>query len=396
VLTPSLVAVGQEAAGGVADLPATRDETQRWVPGFAFQSGVLGQKAEGSVDANSTITYEYVVRENAVGRPTDPARNRLVVTRSLREGKVNFFSFAGGATAPFPTAFNPGTRPDNVGPSSPLNPSPPGSPIGCGPPLNTPTCGRSGMVLPQSGKNHLLSPFVGLATELMSPGLQEVPGRPRLFLHSDAQLAFSQTRSLGREGVPDGASFPPTTETELPVETEVAGVGSVTNAEVETLLVSGGLGVAFTVDAWERRLRIKPSFEYLREKIKVSGKLTRAFRQDQGTAGPPTIPSVYLPSIQLDAEDELTSYGIGPGLELEMDAGRAGPFLLSVFLAGQAYRMLGDRDLDLQDTQQIQVPDQNPTTPAVQDVSADWTFHAHAWSYRGGLGVRFRWLPEER
>jgi hypothetical protein len=27
-------------------------------------------------------------------------------------------------------------------------------------------------------------------------------------------------------------------------------------------------------------------------------------------------------------------------------------------------------------------------------VSAQWDFHKHAWSYRGGLGVRFRWLPE--
>jgi hypothetical protein len=58
--------------------------------------------------------------------------------------------------------------------------------------------------------------------------------------------------------------------------------------------------------------------------------------------------------------------------------------------------MLGDRVVNLQQTEQIQVPDENPTTPAVQDVSAEWTFHKHAWSYRGGLGVRFRWLPEGR
>jgi hypothetical protein len=385
-LGPTLVSVGQEAAGAVVDQPApTRDETQRWVPGFAFHSGLLGQKAEGSVDSNSTVTYEYVVRERPNTNPVNPV-GRLVVTRSLREGKTNYFSFRAGQ----PTALSPGTSPANAGPSTPPNP-----PAGSSPAPGCATC-TGGIVLPETGKNHLLSPFVGLATEIMTPGLQEVPGRPRLFLHSDAALAFSQVRSVGREGVPDGASFPPPGETELPIEAEVNGIGSITTAEVKTLLVSGGLGVAFTVDAWERRLRIKPSFEYMREKIEVTGKLIRAFRQDTGRTGPPLIPSVFLPTIELESKDELTSYGIGPGLELEMDAGRAGPIMFSVFVSGQAYRMLGDRDVNLQQTEQIQVPDENPTTPAVQDVSAEWTFHKHAWSYRGGLGVRFRWLPEGR
>jgi hypothetical protein len=105
-------------------------------------------------------------------------------------------------------------------------------------------------------------------------------------------------------------------------------------------------------------------------------------------------PAVYLPTIELASEDTLTTYGIGPGLELEMDAARAGPFVLSVFLGGQAYRMLGDRDVNLMDSAMVDVPDQNPNTPATQEVSAKWDFHKHAWSYRGGLGLRFRWLPE--
>jgi len=396
-LAPALVSVGQEA-GAAVDQPApTRDETQRWVPGFAFQSGMLGQNAEGSVDANSTVTYEYVVRENAVGRETDPNNNRLVVTRSLREGKTNYFSFRAGAVDPatglrypVPVAFTPGIS-SNPGPSSPPDPQTPNNP-----PSGCATC-TGGLVLPASGSNLLLAALVGLSTELMTPGIQDVPGRPRLFLHNDANLAFSQVHSVGREGVPTGAEFPPVTDTIFPIEAEVNGIGSVTNAEVKTLMVSGGLGVAFTLDAWERRLRIKPSFEYMREKIEVTGKLTRAFRQDTGRAGGagvPDIPSAYLPSIQLESTDDLVVYGIGPGLELEMDAARAGPLMLSVFVGGQAYRMLGNRDLQLEDTQLIQVPDDNPNTPAEQDVDAQWNFHKHAWSYRGGLGVRFRWLPE--
>jgi hypothetical protein len=226
-----------------------------------------------------------------------------------------------------------------------------------------------------------------------------VPGRPRLFFHGDASLAFSLTRSFGREGVPDGAEFPPMPPGQvwLVPEVEVKGVGSITEAEVRTLVVSGGAGVAFTLDAWERRLRIKPSFEYIREQIDVTGRLIRAFRQDTGRRGGPSERknSVFLPPIELESDDTLTSYGIGPGLELEMDAARAGPFMLSLFVSGQAYRMLGNRDVELDDAALAEVPDENAATPASQEVSAQWNFHTHAWSYRGGLGVRFRWAPED-
>jgi hypothetical protein len=248
-------------------------------------------------------------------------------------------------------------------------------------------------VLPVAGSNLLLTPVVGFSTELMTPGLQQAPGRPRLFFHGDASLAFSLTRSFGREGVPEGVEFP---SSDLFPEVEVKGVGSITEAELKTLLISGGAGVAFTLDVWERRLRIKPSFEYLREEIEVTGRVIRAFRQDTGrSVGGVLIPGVYLPPIELESNDTLTSYGIGPGLELEMDAARAGPFMLSLFVSGQAYRMLGDRDVEIDDTQTVAVPDENPATPASQDVSAQWSFHPHAWSYRGGLGVRFRWAPED-
>src|SRR5262245_27049489 len=97
-LAPALVSVGQEAGASVADQPApTRDETQRWVPGFAFQSGMLGEEAEGSVDSDSTVTYEYVVRERPNTAPVPNGPGRLVVTRSLREGKINYISFKQGA-----------------------------------------------------------------------------------------------------------------------------------------------------------------------------------------------------------------------------------------------------------------------------------------------------------
>jgi hypothetical protein len=366
----ALVSVGVSSADALADVSAERgavvlDETQRWVPAIALQSTALGQKAEGSVDSSSTITYEYLVQQ--VGNFRNPVPWPLVVERSLREGKVNFFD---PPSSIFPTDLIPGT---------PQNPG--------------------GLVLPAAGSNLLLTPTVGMAVELMTPGLQEVPGRPRLFLHGDASTAFSVERSFGREGVPEGAEFPPAAVTELASEVEVKGIGSITGAELRTLLLSGGVGVAFTLDAWERRLRIKPSVEYLRQRIDVRGRLLRAFRQHTGAraqgAARPVVPAVFIPTIDLEANDTLTSYGIGPGLELEMDAARAGPVVLSLFVSGQAYRMLGERDVHLEDSAEVPVPDANSGTDATQPVSAKWDFHLHSWAYRGGLGLRFRWLPED-
>jgi hypothetical protein len=363
-LGPALLSVGQGSADASAQQQKlVLDETQRWVPGFALTSSMVGQKAEGSVDANSTITYEYIVRLNG----QSPANANLLVTRSLRESKLNYFDPAGGR----PTRLVPGVR-TNIG--------------------NGVIVPTGGYVLPASGNNLILTPTVGASLELMSPGLQETPGRPRLFVHGDASLAFGTERSFGREGSPEGATFPKQPRFD---EVQVKGVGSITEAEMKTLLISGGAGVAFTFDAWERRLRIKPSVEYMREEIEVRGRLIRSFRQNTGSQFPqPITPSVYLPTIELTSDDTLTTYGIGPGLELEMDAARAGPFMLSVFVGGQAYRMLGDRDVNLMDSAMVDVPDDNPSTPATQEVSAKWEFHKHAWSYRGGLGLRFRWLPE--
>ena len=79
-----------------------------------------------------------------------------------------------------------------------------------------------------------------------------------------------------------------------------------------------------------------------------------------------------------------TYHGIGPGLEVELDTARAGPFMLTIFLSGQAYKILGDRVVSFTGS----------FSDVYRDETADWRFEKAAWSYRAGVGLRFRWLPE--
>ena len=75
-IVPVLVAVGVDAASpaaGATDAPASstpapesRDESERWVPAFAFTSGIIGQKAEGSVRSSSTLTYSYFAQDTGL------------------------------------------------------------------------------------------------------------------------------------------------------------------------------------------------------------------------------------------------------------------------------------------------------------------------------------------
>ena len=390
LVVPVLVAAGADSNSDLGDTVTTpaggtqaiaaRDETERWVPALAFVSGVLGQGADGSLDSDSTVTYRYIGQAAGTvpsyAQTSNAQQARLVpfngfVTRSLREGKGESFTI-GIVGAPGNGALITG-----IVPATP--------------------------VLPESGSDLYLTPFVGASAELMTPGVQRVPGRPRLFVHGDASLAFAFDRPVAKEGVPEGAQVP---NPALPgyTETQIKGVGSQTSGEVQTLLVSGGLGAAFTLDAWERRLRIKPSFEFLREEIQVTGRLIRVFRKDtglpvnvnfgrlpgRGNTGQGS-PARFLTPIDIEATDTKAFHGIGPGLEVEMDAARAGPVMLTLFVMGRAYKMLGNLDVNVEGTDTITDPD---LLGGTQTVSAKFDFSKHSWSYLGGLGLRFRWLPE--
>jgi hypothetical protein len=400
---PALTAVGQGSTGAIADPGATgslqapelapSDEVARWVPAFAFHSGILGQNADASIRSASTVTYDYILRATDGGLPAFSVSPPQVqrVTRSLSENKSNTVGFAQTARFPPPPdsrglVFVPNSGQVITG----------GSPVtGPFPRLPVVTV-VSPPVLPAQGSTTFLTPIMGASLELMTPGLQDLGGRPRLFAHAGAATAFSFDRDTAKEGIPGDVEYPIAPGLRFG-EGEIKGIGSETSGEVQTLVLSAGLGTAFTLDAFERRLRIKPSIEWMRQEIKVSGRLVRVYRKDTGTGtgsgtAQPASSFFLQEPIDIQADDTRPFHGIGPGLEVEMDAGRAGPVVLSLFLSGQAYYMLGNRDVQLTGTDQITDPALVPTT---QTVSADFDFNIHQWSYQGGMGIRFRWVPED-
>jgi hypothetical protein len=309
-ITP--VEVGATGPAPEAAVPErkAKDETERWVPAFSFYSGVLVQKAKGTVDTSD---------------------------------------LAGPCVEPIPAA----QEPLCVGPVRPS----------------------------ASGDDLMVTPFVAGSLELMTPGLTSVPGRPRLFAHADAAASFGFTRDVAKEGLPGEFELAPGDPPPITREETIRGQGSTTTVEVKPLLISAGAGVAFTVDAWERRLRIKPSVEYLREEIAVSGVVNRAvqIRSDADQK------NVVFPDdfrlIELRGSEKRVFHGVGPGLELELDTARAGPLMLAVYVAGQAYAFLGDLEIEFSDTNEY-------------EEAATWSAEKNRWGFRAGVGLRFRWVPE--
>jgi len=244
-----------------------------------------------------------------------------------------------------------------------------------------------------SGDDIMVGPFVGASVELMTPGVSFVAGRPRLFLHGDASGYFGPSRDIAREGAPE--SLPQEPQPPLTPEVSVPGQGSKTSVELDTLVISAGAGVAFTLDAWQRRLRIKPSFEYFQEDVEVSGLVSRAVRLDEGSTDP-RVDATYR-FIEIDGSKGKTYRGIGPGLEIEMDAAQIGPFMLTLFLSGQAYKMLGDLEVEFTGSSEGRVVGPRADDPEFADLgteTATWSFEKDPWSFRGALGLRFRWLPQ--
>jgi hypothetical protein len=126
----------------------------------------------------------------------------------------------------------------------------------------------------------------------------------------------------------------------------------------------------------------------MQQEVEVTGTVNRAIQT--GTTlpfppagSPPAPPPPTIPNfrgIVLSGASSKTFHGVGPGLELELDTRRAGPFLLAVFVSGQAYRWLGDREISFSDSNEL-------------GETATWNYEQHAWAYRGGVGMRFRFLP---
>jgi hypothetical protein len=225
----------------------------------------------------------------------------------------------------------------------------------------------------------------------MAPAWGDHWGRPRLFAHAGAGGNFAFERDVAKEGAPGTLKEPPPGLLVPPVDNPnvVSGQGSTTSVQPRKLLISAGGGIAFSFDAWGRRFRIKPSAEYLREEVEVTGVVSAATIDDPGVLARPNenppIPGrpPTFNFFTLSGSERQVFHGVGPGLELEADVARNGSLIVSVLVSGGAYRILGDR------TVQFSATDEQTGTE-----SATWTYKKDPWSYRAHVGIRLRWAPD--
>lgn len=257
----------------------------------------------------------------------------------------------------------------------------------------------------------MMTPYFGIAVEVMSPTIPKCEfcsriGNPRLLVHGDIGYGFALDRSVAATGSfaetmtlssqPSAFYQTNTLNGNLTFsESSFLGQGARLRIETKPLIVTAGTGVAFTFKVGGRTLRLKPSFEYMREELRVIGELRRA-RQvansvlprsyenfvpgdpQQGVYGPnngliwapngapryldgtafpsgdiiPWFPDTGTPTmagfreIELDVANSKVYHGIGPGLELELDTGRLGSVQVSLYGGMRAYRFMGDLELN--------------------------------------------------
>lgn len=315
--------------------PVVKDETERWVPSVALFSGVIAGDIEAEV-ASSEMESRL-----------------LYIPNSPRPADRPDFSFFERELLP----------PELVRP-------------------------------PAFGDDTNVDPFIGGQFEVMTPGLQKLPGRPRFYVAGDVSWSFGFNRDVAKEGDPGEFIYP--VGFNIP-EASVKGQGSRATIEPEDLVVGANAGMAFAVDIGERRLRIKPNVGYLRQEFGYTGSVNRVLliNSGNGTLDPQILPT--WEEIEIKAEDSEVYHAVGPGLELEFDAARAGPVVLSVFANANAYKIIsGDRTIELEgtDTWENYFPDELGNGTETRTETAEWKFVKAPWSYRGSVGLRFRWVPE--
>ena len=394
-------------AGAGADDVAL-DETERWIPSFAITSGIIAQSGK-AVASNRAV--------NPTNGSTEPFK-RLVWSSSEAPGGC-----WNGVISPPPS---PDACPVVVEQAAPYDPN------------------GAGVA---SGNRVLFAPLVGGNLELMTPGISSLPGRPRGFIQAGVEASFGFDYSVAKTGKPgDMGPALKGTPQEL---SSVQGRGSATFAEIASPLYFAGAGVAFTAEVLGRRIRIKPSFEWMSQQVKVRGKTHFAVQLNGGGQ----LTEIPYQLLYMGAEDKLKLNGIGPGLELEIDTVRLGPFMLSLGIFGRAYHYLGNLDVSMSDSALVGPqsavgqteefggpirrtdgssvtawtaecislvgPNQNiangcrtvlPTSlgntpvPATnveptetggsQPVEATYSYSQKPWGFRAGVALRFRFQPE--
>jgi hypothetical protein len=249
---------------------------------------------------------------------------------------------------------------------------------------------------PDQESNDLsVAPFLGFNLQLMAPAITAVPGRPRFYVFGESQLTFGTEREVASEGDPTGVALPGTVS--APEDTSalaLVGTGSKTAARYQRAGWGAGLGIAFPVRFLGRQFYIKPNAAWMRYKVAIDGKVVGGIKDDFSTPPPGPGGGAQFGSnvrdVTLKSSAEEYYNGIGGGLEVAMDAVHWGPLGVSLFMGGNAYKILGERETRLSASSSFDNSDGIPAS----DYSANWRYEVDPWIYRVTGGIRVSWLGD--
>lgn len=250
---------------------------------------------------------------------------------------------------------------------------------------------------PTQGTDTILNPYLGLSFELSTPGLEDLPGDPRFFVHGDVAWTWPVERDVAKLGSPRSDEFEPLTGPT--VDGGIDGQGAALSSQLAPWQFSAGAGLAFTFEVSERRFRVKPSVEYLHESVDLSGRLKEAAdiiaTVDPNELGLPHDPTVYRLYDQLDFSSTEVFHALGGGLEVESDMGRSGPLVMSLYFATKIYSVLNDSRVEIRRSQPLINGTRTEITGANGGTAgARYVYEHDDLVYRAGIGVRFRYSPD--
>lgn len=253
----------------------------------------------------------------------------------------------------------------------------------------------------EEGETNALFGVFGVRTELSSPRFMTVPTAPRIFGYVGVSLVRDKDESIANEGEPRNPLFD--LENKVDDNNPIAGIvgtGTSLRVESEPVLYGGGLGVSFETEIASRVVRFRPTLDwtYQRDRIEVAF----ADAEAQG-AVPNRCNPCQITSLQ--AQTEKGFHSLGPGLEIDLDAGRFGDFVLTVFTRFQSLRIVGDREASLDSTsswftRQTAVVDGEEVitsidpVPGREDSIVTSRYRRDPWGFYGAAGVRVLWSPE--
>ena len=228
----------------------------------------------------------------------------------------------------------------------------------------------------------MVTPFVAGSLELMTPGLTSVPGRPRLFVHGDAAASFA-VHSRRREGRRP-RRFRASRRLRAFADREGghhrgAGQHDDRGGEAPAALRRRG-----------RRVHARARGSAGCGSSPPSSTCGRRSRSPASSTGPlrswthPTAGGVSrrLPPDRAERRREADLPRHRPRPRGRAGHAARGPLRAEPSTSrSQAYAFLGDLEVEFSDTNE-------------DGESANWSFEKNRWGFRGGVGLRFRWLPE--